>query len=89
MDRAMIVAHLAQAERHVADSMDTVLKQGDVVARLDQKGLSTGSAAAILVQLEYALTKHIEHRDRLRAQLANDAPLGDHAQRAAGQPQSD
>jgi hypothetical protein len=65
MNRAMILAHLAQAERHVAQSQEHIAKQTAIVARLEVDGHDTAEARILLRLFVDLQVEHQAHRDRL------------------------
>jgi hypothetical protein len=70
MDRAMWQRHLAVAERHLVEAQRHVTRQREIVAELEQGGYDTTMAKTLLIQLEETLKLHLEHRDRLQADLS-------------------
>jgi hypothetical protein len=48
MDRALLLQHLAQAERHVAEGEQHLLRQEELIAELDRDGHDTEEARVIL-----------------------------------------
>ncbi|HEU4626821.1 MAG TPA: hypothetical protein VFS52_18810 [Steroidobacteraceae bacterium] len=75
MDRTLIAAHLAQAERHVTAGEHLLQNQRDLLERIRQSGYDTATAEDILRQFERVQASHIEDRDRLRRELRIlDAP---------------
>ncbi|HVY82680.1 MAG TPA: hypothetical protein VG994_16935 [Steroidobacteraceae bacterium] len=69
MDRALIAAHLALAERHVTEGEHRLQNQRDLLERIRQSGHDTATAEDILRQFERIQASHIEDRDRLRREL--------------------
>lgn len=70
MDREQLIAHLAQAERHVKLGEDHIARQKELVARLEAHGLDTTEAKRLLCEFQELLTVHIAGRDRMRHELA-------------------
>jgi hypothetical protein len=70
MDRQMLMEHLSQAERHVAEGMMHVEKQRTLVENMASEGHDTSDHEALLQQFEKTLALHIKIRDRLQRQLA-------------------
>lgn len=68
------VEHLALAERHIAEGKRTIARQEQLVAELDRDGHDTAMAMALLREFQVSLAAHIEHRDRLRAELGLGQP---------------
>jgi hypothetical protein len=71
-DRAMVERHLAQAEIHVANGHEHVIRQRQILARLEEGGHEGAAQAArdLLATFELTQEASIGDRDRLRAQLA-------------------
>ena len=57
-------------ERHIALGEEHLAKQEALIAGLERKGRDTINARAFLVTLRDAQALHLEHRDRLLAELA-------------------
>jgi hypothetical protein len=70
MDRAMLVRHLAMAERHVADGREHVTRQQGIVSGLEAAGLGGSHTADVARQLLHSMLKgqalFIGDRNRLR-----------------------
>jgi hypothetical protein len=70
MDRAMLMRHLALAERHITEGREHVVRQHDIIARLEAAGLGSSQTADIarllLSSMQDSLAQHISDRDRLR-----------------------
>ena len=69
MGRAML-EHLAQAERHVAEGEDRIVRQRQIIADFARSGHDLKVAKELLAQFEDMQTSAIADRDRLRAELA-------------------
>jgi len=73
MDRATAQRHLVNVERHIAAGPASVLRQQEIIERLESAGgrrSETASIArALLHQMERRLEMHIADRDRLQDQL--------------------
>jgi hypothetical protein len=67
MDRQMLVDHLDQAERRVAQGAEHVARQRMLVNQLDCQART--QARELLAQFEEMQRMHIADRDRLRAKL--------------------
>jgi hypothetical protein len=72
-DRTMLLEHLAQAERHVAEGERDIARQREIIAELERDGRDTTLARALLEQFEEVELLHIEGRDRLRKELEDDS----------------
>jgi hypothetical protein len=75
MDRAAKLDQLVQAEAHVAKGQDHISRQREIIAGLKQNGTDAATAELLLHRFEEAQALHIEHRDRILAELGNDRPL--------------
>jgi hypothetical protein len=73
MDPAAVQRHLTNAERHITQGRATVLRQQEIIGRLESAGdarsETTSIARAFLHQMERRLEMHLADRDRLRDQL--------------------
>jgi hypothetical protein len=71
MDRAVLLQHLAQAERHVAEGDQHLLRQEELIAELDRDGHDTEKARVILDTLRetqaFASTRPRSHHERVGA----------------------
>jgi hypothetical protein len=70
MEREMLIEHLSQAERHVAEGEMVVERQRSLVENLARDGHDTSKQAALLQQFEERLAMHIKDRDRVLKELA-------------------
>jgi hypothetical protein len=74
MDRAAAQRHFANAERHITEGRASVLRQHEIIGRLesadDRRSEAASIARAILHKMERRLEMHIANRDRLRDQLS-------------------
>lgn len=66
----MILEHLNQAERHVAEGERHIAGQKKIIAELGNDGHDQKAAIALLGQFEETQALYIADRDRLRAELA-------------------
>lgn len=66
--------HLAMTEQHIAEGRKTIARQEQLVADLDRDGHDTTMALALLRQFQVTMAAHIDHRDRLRAELGLGQP---------------
>jgi hypothetical protein len=69
MDRAVLLQHLAQAERHVAEGEQHLLRQEELIAELDRDGHDTEKARVILDTLRETQALHLQDRDRIMREL--------------------
>jgi hypothetical protein len=69
----MLKAHLAMAERHVAEGEVHIRHQKEIVAQLQRDGHDVTTAAHMLAVLEGTQKLHVADRDRLRRLLAEAA----------------
>jgi hypothetical protein len=69
MERAILLAHLAQVERHVREGERHVLRQREIVDELERHGRgnspTTKMARDILASFEMAQSAHLNDRVRL------------------------
>ena len=76
MDRALLERHLQQAYRHVAEGERHLAQQRAIVAELERNGHDAVEARRLLANFTASQQLHIEGRDRLERQLADDRPDG-------------
>ena len=73
MDRATAQRHLANVERHIAEGRASVLRQHEIIGRLQnaesRRSETASIARAFLHQMERRLEMHIADRDWLQDQL--------------------
>jgi hypothetical protein len=73
MDRATAQRHLANVERHIAEGRAGVLRQQEIIRRLESAGNRRSETASIarafLHQMERRVEMHIVNRDRLQDQM--------------------
>jgi hypothetical protein len=70
MDKAMILDHLAIAERHVTQGCGHIAQQKRVILDLANGGHDTSMARSLLVSFEDVQRMHVADRDRLKRELA-------------------
>ena len=70
MDRALVISSLQAAEEHLANDVQDIADQRDLISTLERTGQNATSAIARLREMEKTRTRHIADRERLRAQLA-------------------
>jgi hypothetical protein len=70
MDWALILSYLQAAEEHIANGVQDIADQRDLIAALERTGRTATSAIARLREMEKTQTRHIADRERLRAELA-------------------
>ena len=71
--RAMILAHLWNTERHVAEGEDHLDRQRDIILKLRKAGRDTMQAEDLLRHFEASQAFHITSRDFLLAELAGSS----------------
>jgi hypothetical protein len=69
MDREMLAAHLAMAERHVRLGEKHIGRQMGIIARLEKRGYDASEVWALMWRLEELQQLHVAHRDRLKREL--------------------
>ena len=69
MDKAMLLRHLAMAERHVAEGRVHVDRQTRHVADLQRDGHDTEQARDVLFRFQELLEMHEAERARLKREL--------------------
>lgn len=70
MDKAMTLAHLALAERHVARGYEHIASQMRIIANLANGGHDTAEADKLLATFEDIQRSHLADRDRLKKEVA-------------------
>lgn len=74
MKRSMLLDHLARAERHIREGERHLLRQREIVAELERHGhgrsRTASTARDILHTFEQAQSAHLNHRVRLKLDLA-------------------
>ena len=66
----MILEHLNQARRHVAEGEQRISRQKELIGELRRGGHSTEDAENFLRTLEGLQVSHVQGRDRVEAELA-------------------
>jgi hypothetical protein len=71
MDRAMQLARLALAERHIADGIRQIAKQEQIIADLDRNGkdFAVTLARQLLTMFRRIQDHDVAHRDRIPKEL--------------------
>ena len=69
MDRALVISYLQAAEEHLANDVQDIADQRDLISTLERTGLNATSAIARLREMERVQARHLVDRDRLRAEL--------------------
>jgi len=69
MNREMMLAHLAMAEKNVALSNRHIERQEELFAELDRDGHDTSMALDLLATFRRSQAQHIAHRDFLLKEL--------------------
>jgi hypothetical protein len=62
--------HLAKAEEHVERGAKIIERQRTIVAELERDGHNTAEALKLLAEFDRVQATYIEHRDRLKDELA-------------------
>ena len=70
MDRAMQLRHLEQAERHVAQGAQHIAEQEARIASFIRRGQDAAEARKLLDNFNASQVLHVQHRDRIRQELA-------------------
>lgn len=70
MDRALVISSLQAAEEHLANDVQDIADQRDLISTLERTGHNATSAIARLREMEKTQTRHIADREQLRALLA-------------------
>ena len=68
--RHVLLEHLEQARRHVAEGERHILRQRELVAEMERDGHGTAEARRLLEQFEEMQTLHVADRDRIENELA-------------------
>ena len=71
MERAMLLALLAQAEHHIALGKEQINNQYRIIAHLESDGHDTAAAVELLKQFIEAQQDNERDRDRLMSKLAH------------------
>ncbi len=70
MDRALILSSLQAAEERIANGVQDIADQRDLILTLERTVHNATSAIVRLREMENTQTRHIADRERLRAELA-------------------
>jgi hypothetical protein len=70
MDQLMLRKHFAQAETHVHQGEHHIARQFRIIEDLREGGHDLVMALHVLNTLEQCQVLHVDHRDRLAAQLS-------------------
>jgi len=71
MDRAILLRHLAQAERHISEGAGHLARQQELIDELTRHKHDTRGAQMVLATMRETQGLHIEDRNRILAELAN------------------
>ena len=71
MERAMLLALLAQAEQHIALGKERINNQYRIIARLENDGHDTVASVELLKQFIEAQQDNEQDRDQLMSKLAH------------------
>jgi hypothetical protein len=77
MDREVILEHLAQAERHIAESDRRIAQQKVLVERLEGNGADAVTAKLLLAEFQYSLALHRADWERLQRKLYGGVSIQD------------
>ncbi|MBV8806488.1 MAG: hypothetical protein JO042_15635 [Sinobacteraceae bacterium] len=69
MDRALLIEHLTQAERHIAEGVVCLERQRDLIADLARGGHDTSQAEVLLLEFEHSQTLYVASYDQIREEL--------------------
>ena len=69
LDRARILAHLALAERHIAEGEKHLRRQEDLILEMQRDGLDTNQALDVLATLRETQALHHHDRERIQREL--------------------
>jgi hypothetical protein len=67
----MLMAHLAQASRHVREGERHIARQREIVCELERGGHDTSKAQALLIQFEELQALHVADCDRIARELGD------------------
>lgn len=74
MDRASLLKHLAQAERHVVEGQRSIARQEGLIGRLDRDGHDTTEALKVLANLRTTQALHEADLGRILGELGGEPP---------------
>lgn len=74
MDRALLLQHLAQAERHIVLGEEHLTIQEALIADLERDGHDTEGAKEVLATMLQSQAIHVEARDRILRELNDQGP---------------
>ena len=74
MDRALLLQHLAQAERHIVLGEEHLTIQEALIADLERDGHDTEGAKEVLATMLQSQAVHVETRDRILRELNDQGP---------------
>lgn len=69
MDRAMLLRHLAEAERHVAEGDRHLGRQREIIVQTEAAGRDSQLARDVLATMELSQASHISGRARVIREL--------------------
>ena len=73
MDKERKLRNLVQAERHMADGEQYILRQRMIIAQLEREGRDATLSRSLLQSFEHLQTMHIADFHRLLEELADSA----------------
>ena len=71
MDRAILLRHLAQTERHISEGAEYLARQQDLIDEMIRHKHDTRGAETVLATMRETQSLHIEHWARILDELAN------------------
>jgi hypothetical protein len=77
VDRTLLLEYLIAAEKHIAEAERNLAHLRATLAKLESDGHRPAKAAELLREFEKALAMQIADRDRLRAELEDEADSAD------------
>jgi hypothetical protein len=69
IDRRVLLGHLAEADRHIADGEKQLAKQEELVVELESQRLDTKQARAVLATMTETQTLFHQHRELVLSEL--------------------
>jgi hypothetical protein len=78
LDRTTLEKHLVEAERRVADGLENICHQKEIIAQLERDqhhDAALEQARSVLNTLMETQVLHVKERDRIRAELLDGGPL--------------
>jgi hypothetical protein len=69
MDRTLIEEHLAPAKRHVTQGQECIVRERELIQRLERDGRDTSEACRLLDRFEELQALFSADRERIRKEL--------------------